>query len=243
MHASAPEPYRRREYSIGLNKFVEEYPFERVPILEFVADAARRVDAGSRVADIGAGMAPYAELWDHTEYVTIDWEQSQHGLDSVDIVASADAVPVIDASFDTAIMTQVLEHVPNPADVLTEVHRLLRPGGLLFVSVPLAWELHELPHDYYRYTQRGLEVLLADAGFTDVEVRARNDCFTTLAQLLLNARWAMGFADDGLDGLRAGAIDTLEDLAGIVARLAPLDVRHIFPLGYTAMARRSGADD
>ncbi len=228
-----------RGVSETLRKFVDEMPYERWSIFEFVAEAARSLPAGARVADVGAGDAPYRELFAHTRYITVDWEGSEHiAAPASDVVSSADALPVEDSSFDALLLTQVLEHVPDPAAVLSELWRVLAPGGRLFLTAPLAWELHEQPHDYYRYTSFGLEYLVAAAGFEDVEVRARNDCFTTMAQLLLNIRYAMGRAPDGLDPLREEAAQALTDLAEQVAALAPLDSRRIFPLGYSVTARR-----
>jgi SAM-dependent methyltransferase len=227
------------DISNRLRAFHDEMPYERWPILRFVERAAAETPAGARVADVGAGTAPYRELFGHTDYCAIDWDKSPHNLEGIDIVASAERIPEPDGSFDSVLLTQVLEHVPDPGAVLREQHRLLRAGGTLYVTAPLVWELHELPHDYYRYTAPGLEHLLADAGFENVEVAPRNDCFTTLAQLMLNVRWAMGRANDGLDRLRVEAADMLEDMAGRIAKLAPLDREHAFPLGYAARATRT----
>ena len=142
---------------------------------------------------MGAGNAPYRELFEHAEYVTIDWGESIHEeAQRSDVIASAESIPVASASFDCVLMTQVLEHVPSPDAVLAEMYRLLRPGGTIAVTVPLAWELHELPHDYFRFTARGLEVSLERAGFEAIGVKPRNDCFTTIAQLVQNVGWTMG---------------------------------------------------
>jgi hypothetical protein len=101
------------------------------------------------------------------------------------------------------------------------------------------WQLHELPHDYYRYTPAGINHLLAEAGFTDVVVCARNDSFSTLAQMMLNVAATLGSTTDGLDDRRAEAGRVMRSLADQFARLAPLDVDWLFPLGYSALARRA----
>jgi SAM-dependent methyltransferase len=222
-----------------LRKFVREAPYERQPIFEFVAAAADATPPGARVLDVGAGSAPYRELFEHAEYTTVDWDQSVH-VDgrAPDLTAPADALPLDDRSFDVVLNTQVLEHVPEPGRVLSELCRVLVDGGRLYLTAPLVWELHELPHDYYRYTPPGLAHMLERAGFSDVEIKPRNDCFATIAQLLLNARWAMGREADGLDQRREEASALLEELAEQVAKLGPLDARWEFPLGYTASARR-----
>lgn len=229
-----------RGLSEALREFVAEMPHERATIAEWVAAAAREVPPGARVLDVGAGDAPYRELFAHAEYVTTDWEQSLHeGALRADVIASADALPLEDAGFDMVLLLQVLEHVPDPAAVLAELHRVLKPGGVLVLTAPLAWEQHELPHDYFRYTGPGLESLLGAAGFTEVVVEARNDSFTTLAQLLINVSWDLGSAPDGLDERRAEAGPVLRALASELAELAPLDARRALPLGFRARARRA----
>jgi SAM-dependent methyltransferase len=191
------------------------------------------------VLDLGAGNAPYRELFAHAEYRTNDWSQSEHlGAEEADIVGSADALPVADATFDLVLCTQVLEHTPEPAATLIECFRILAPGGRIALTVPLMWELHELPHDYFRYTERGLEHLLTKAGFTELDIRRRSDGFSAIGQLMHNLAWALGEADDGLDGERLQARDMLLELSAAFGTLAPLDTRLIMPLGYTAVARR-----
>lgn len=237
-----PETNALRGRSEALREFVAEAPFERASILEFLAQAARELPPGARVADVGAGEAPYRELFDHVEYVTVDWADTEHEgpAGGVDIVAAADDLPLESGSFDAVLLTQVLEHVAEPARVLGELHRILRDGGRLYLTAPLVWELHELPHDYYRYTESGLRHLLAGAGFAEIDVEPRNDCFTTLAQLMRNLASVMGDPDDELREQRARAGEALAELSDAVAALAPLDHDRRLPLGYQARATRLG---
>ena len=121
-----------RGVSERLRQFVSEVPYEREPIFEFVAAAAEATPPGARVLDVGAGSAPYRELFEHADYTTADWEQSVHVEGSPpDVTAPADALPIEDRSFDVVLNTQVLEHVPEPWLVLREFHRVLVEGGRL----------------------------------------------------------------------------------------------------------------
>ena len=234
---ASPPPAGPRGISEDLRAFIEEVPWERRPILDFVQRAAEALQPGARLLDIGSGDAPYRELFTHVDYVTHDWENSIHpGAHEADLVGNADALPVEPEAFDAVLLTQVLEHVPDPAAVLGEVRRALVPGGSLFMTAPLNWELHEMPFDFYRYTSEGLRHLLDGAGFVDLTIDARNDCFTTLAQLMRNAASAMGRAPDGLDGDRDRASAALWRLADQMAHLAPLDAAWTMPLGYSAIA-------
>lgn len=232
----APPP-GQRGISETLRRFSAETPHERVPILDFVMEVAAQTARETVVLDLGAGDAPYRELFEHARYMSHDWAQSLHpGARDADVVAPADALPIDEASVELVLCTQVLEHVPEPAAVLAECFRVLKSGGKLALTAPLLWELHELPHDYYRYTEQGLRHLLGKAGFVDLTVSPRSDSFTALAQLLTNLSWLMGDDDDGLAGQRVEARERLQLLASELARLAPLDTRRIMPLGYTALA-------
>ena len=134
----------RRGLSSSLLAFVDETPLERQSILDAVSRFAGGLAPGTRVLDVGAGDGPYRELFHRCTYVTVDWANSPHeDAHAVDHVASADALPHADASFDAALTTQVLEHVPDPLAVLRELHRVIGPADCVLVTVPFVWEEHE----------------------------------------------------------------------------------------------------
>jgi SAM-dependent methyltransferase len=231
--------------SESLREFIAWYPEERSTIYEFVRAAAVSLTPGSQVLDIGAGDAPYRELFDHCDYRTLDWEHSEHpGGRSADVISSADELRIEDSSVDCALLTQVLEHVIDPSRVLAEVYRVVRPGGAVYITVPLAWELHEVPNDFWRFTPWSLELLLGRSGFVDVAIVARNDCLATMAQLLRILPDTMGRADDGLDAERQAVSERVRAMADEIAPWAGrgLDVREIFPLGWSVSARRPSDD-
>jgi SAM-dependent methyltransferase len=240
-----PSPHRTSTARDSvLADFNHEAPFVRDGIASFIAAAAERIRPGARVVDIGAGDAPYRHLFQHMDYVTVDWEQSPHdGARRSDIIASADSIPLPDASVDAVVMTEVLEHITNPSATLREMARILKVDGQILLTVPFVWILHEMPHDYYRYTPSALRNLLEDAGFDQVEVTARgDDYFSTLAQLMqLTPQWITALAvDDGLDDRRHLVGRTMADVSPLFAALAPLDSQHLLPLGFNASARRTG---
>ena len=224
-----------------LQAFVEESRIERRSILAFAQQAAQETPRGSSVLDAGAGSAPYRELFGHCDYVAVDWPGSPH-LDqgNVDILASLEALPLPDASFDAVLSTQVLEHVPEPATVLRELRRVLVPEGTLWLTVPFVWELHEEPHDYFRFTVHGLRHLLETTGFADIEVAPRTGFFSTLAVLTRNCPQIIGSRHDGRQLRRRVAAWRLRRLSRRLERLDGLDVRRALPLGYQCRARRPG---
>jgi SAM-dependent methyltransferase len=68
------------------------------------------------------------------------------------------------------IATALLEHVPYPRLVVREIHRVLRPQGLVFIEVPFLEGFHADPDDYQRFTFRGLDVLLRRFDILEREV-------------------------------------------------------------------------
>ena len=95
------------------------------------------------------------------------------------------------ASFDAVFLIEVLEHVADPATALAQINRVLKPGGRLVFSVPFAFEMHDVPHDYWRFTRFGLQRLLAE--FSDIVIERRNgyvrSAFTPLTRLWLSPHW------------------------------------------------------
>lgn len=90
-------------------------------------------------------------------YLCLDIEE----YPDVDIVADVQHMPQVhDEIFDSVICTQVLEHVPNPFLAINELYRVLRPGGTLFLTVPFLNNLHMKPHDYWRFTEYSMRLLL-----------------------------------------------------------------------------------
>ena len=65
-------------------------------------------------------------------------------------------LPFRDASVDTVLSTEVLEHVPRPELLVREMARVVKPGGKLLITVPFIQPLHELPSDYFRFTPSSL---------------------------------------------------------------------------------------
>jgi len=132
----------------------------------FLIQAASSLPAGAWVLDAGAGDCRYANLFSHTNYLSVDFAQVNKAYGNLDIIADLSAVPLASEQFDAIICTQVLEHLPRPWVTLSEFYRLLRPDGTLWLTAPFYYEEHEAPFDFYRYTQYGLTRLCADAGFT-----------------------------------------------------------------------------
>ncbi|MBV9761126.1 MAG: methyltransferase domain-containing protein [Acidobacteriaceae bacterium] len=151
----------------------------RVYLEQFIRRAAASVPPGSLILDAGAGEStPYRSLFGHLKYESAD--TAGDATYKGDIAS----LPVKGNRFDLILSTQLLEHVPQPAAVLGELFRVLKPGCRLWLTTPLFYEEHMQPYDYFRYTRFGLRRLFEDAGFQIEEIGELEGYFGTLAYQL-----------------------------------------------------------
>lgn len=107
-----------------------------------------------KTLDAGAGESPHKKLFSKHKYVAIDAACGNSNWDygNLDIICNLDKIPIANDEFDGIICTLVLEHVCQPQSVLNEFYRILKPGGLIYLSAPQGWGIHQAPHDYFRFT-------------------------------------------------------------------------------------------
>jgi SAM-dependent methyltransferase len=132
--------------------------------------------AGGRLLDVGCGDKPWEQVLAPyvTEHVGVEFAEtfapSMNAAQSrADVLYSGDRLPFDDATFDTVLSNQVLEHVPDPHAHFTDLVRVLRPGGRLLLTVPFSFRLHSEPYDFWRFTRHGLAEL-SRRNAMDVEV-------------------------------------------------------------------------
>jgi SAM-dependent methyltransferase len=147
-----------------LGIFVNPFYFARSGLRDAMTEFAPMVSG--RLLDVGCGSKPYQALFAVDAYIglDIDSEASRKG-GIADHFYEGDTFPFADASFDSVLCNQVLEHVFNPDKFLGEIVRVLKPGGKLLLTVPFVWDEHEQPYDYARYSSFGLRALLEKQGF------------------------------------------------------------------------------
>ncbi len=157
------------------------------PLVQVLKELAPQMHG--RIADLGAGASPYYDLFrPHIDdFIAIDYPAAlprHNGRGLRRAGASAEAVPLADASLDGILCSQVLSQVRRPDRVMSEVARLLKPGGRAIVSVPHASPLHSEPYDLCRFTPGGLAALAADAGLRVESIRVQGRLFSAFALAL-----------------------------------------------------------
>jgi SAM-dependent methyltransferase len=193
--------------------------------------------ARGKFVDLGCGTAPF---W----HAVVEQVDSYHGVDlwpRSDKVTFAGDVQrldmVRDGSYDSAICIEVLEHVPEPGRAITSIARILKPGGVAVISVPHLSRLHDLPHDYFRFTEYGLRYLLAQGGLEVVSIQPKGGLFTFLAHqlstILLGVAWTVPLLKFPLLALNRVVLVLGAYYADRLLRTAT-----VFPLGYIVVARK-----
>jgi SAM-dependent methyltransferase len=117
-------------------------------------------------------------------------EPSEEGAPAFDdpryrrVVGDGCRMEFADASFDTVLALQVLEHVFEPISMVTEIGRVLRPGGHAILLVPQTGTMHLAPHWHGNLSRFWIEQALARAGMEAVELRPLGGFWTTIASRL-----------------------------------------------------------
>jgi SAM-dependent methyltransferase len=163
------EIYCKEQYQPGtLGLIINPFYFARKELFNGISLISRQVSG--KVLDIGCGQKPYAHLFSSSEYVGLEIDLPENRAKGIaDVYYKGNNFPLHSKEFDWALCTQVLEHVFNPDEFLSEVSRILKDGGYLFLTVPFVWDEHEQPHDYARYSSFGIKYLLEKHGFEILE--------------------------------------------------------------------------
>jgi len=131
-----------------------------------------------KTLDIGCGNDIYRSYF--PDCTTLDIE-ARPDVD-VDIIADVHDLSVIqDETYEVILCAEVLEHLHTPAKAIAEMRRILKPGGVIILTTRFIFPLHDVPHDYYRYTKYGLRHLMK--GFEILELVEEASTMETLAVL------------------------------------------------------------
>ena len=158
----------------------------RKSILSFVTASSNSIHGV--LLDVGCGQMPYKQLIMEaglvSRYIGLDLENNPIHLNAPDMLWDGTEIPLPDCSVDSVLLTEVLEHCPEPAALLQEIHRVMNFGGKIFGTVPFLFPLHEAPYDFYRYTPFALERFAEMSGFRNRKIGSLGGWHGSLAQML-----------------------------------------------------------
>lgn len=237
--------------------------FNEIAIQKFLgAEFSRisRVD-NSTILDLGCGSRPYFALYNDRFSSCIGGDHNIRG--PIDVLLNAAKLPFMSASFDVVLMSEVIEHVREADKALKEIGRVLKPGGLLLITWPFNYMIHELPHDYVRYTEFGMSLLLNNAGLQIEHIFRRGNAILVVfvvVEFLANGLFeflvrtpfvgrAFGLARDVLRSLTFGVLyrgylsltwqQSYQSKGSVGAGLkGPIGHMALWNLGYCARVRK-----
>jgi SAM-dependent methyltransferase len=194
--------------------------------------------ARGRLLDLGCGKAPLYGAYSSMvlEGMCVDWAPGDYIDRHCDL---SQPLPFEDGRFDTIVLSDVLEHIAEPAQLWREMTRALAPGGHVIMNVPFYYSIHAHPHDYYRYTNFALERFAQLNGLELRVLEAFGGINEVLGDLLAKVLSKLPMIGPPLAIVLQAAAGTFRR-TGFGTRIAQVSSRH-FPLGYFMIARRPPA--
>jgi len=192
--------------------------------------------------DIGCGEQPYRSLVETERYIGLDLPVSgrERALKRPDVWYGGLILPLRDACADLVLCTEVIEHVPDPQLVVSEAARVLAPGGVLVLSAPQTWGLHEAPYDFFRYTEYGLRLLCERASLVVQAIWPLGGVWEMVTQrLVANLFYRLGGRSLARKGLLALAVNVPVLAVGML--LDRLYGRRGDTLGHVCVAAKPSA--
>ena len=161
-----------------------------LPLINYLHMKVRsEFNAQGIVLDIGGGRRQsylrFMELSKSASFISLDLEFGEPPtFDSSAVVGSVTVLPFASDSIGTVLCFNLLEHVFDHRTAISEIHRVMIEGGVLYGWVPFLFAVHGAPHDYWRYTDLSMMELLSAAGFNQVRAENTGSLFLSVYDLL-----------------------------------------------------------
>jgi SAM-dependent methyltransferase len=163
--------------------FINPNYFSRKGLLKYLRKEAHNLSG--RLLDFGSGRKPWKSLFHVDDYIGVDIAESGHNhYDSeIDFYYDGHVIPFENNSFDSIFASDVFEHLFNLDEILDELYRVLKPEGQMLVTIPFAWNEHETPYDFARYTSFGIQSIMKKHNFEIICLHKTATGFETVCQL------------------------------------------------------------
>lgn len=137
----------------------------------------RVLDVGGKKDNKRGFFRPPVDRVENWEYINIDASTNP------DFIGSAEAMPIGDKVYDSALLCEVLDHLEKPESALAEIYRVLKSNGQVIITAPFLYPLHADPGDYQRWTASKLQLQLSRAGFKQITVKPMGGIFAVIFDL------------------------------------------------------------
>ncbi len=154
--------------------------FSRKSLKIFLSTQTRKLktkdNKKNEVLFVGAGgqLEDFIRSQNKCRVISIDIDP----IRSPDILGDISCTSFPDSSFDTVIALEVFEHINLPQKAIKEIYRILKPKGILLLSIPFIFPIHDEPHDYQRWTLHGCKFLTNK--FHNVQITNKHNEFISI---------------------------------------------------------------
>ncbi len=202
-------------------------------------DKTMRKYAKGKLLDLGCGKVPlFIAYRDYiTDNICVDWEKTQNNSEYIDVECDlTNVLPFNDKEFDTIILSDVLEHIPEPEHLWKEMSRVLSIHGMIIMNVPFFYYLHEQPFDYYRYTEFALRRFVDNSGLNLVQIEPIGGAPEILADIFAKHIQYIPWIGNGM-AILIQNFTKFFIKTGLGKKLSEKTTR-AFPLGYFLIAEK-----
>lgn len=177
----------------NLRLYYSPYFICRFYIRQCIKEFVQKYKFKGTVIDVGCGQKPYKDIFlASSKYEGIDFKSFSSNKDfkteAPDYFFDKTyqdnfKLPFKNESFDNSVSFQVLEHHQKPQTLISELVRITKKKGYIFITVPFIGGLHEAPHDYQRYTKYGLIELFKEHPVSIVKIQSCGSVMSTIVCL------------------------------------------------------------
>lgn len=224
--------------------------------IDWVKKELKSIPSGQRILDAGAGELRLKPYCAHLDYVSQDFCQYNGEGDgsalqtgawnttSIDIVSNITSIPVPDASFDVVLCTEVLEHIPNPAEAIKEFARVLKSDGTLLLTAPFCSLTHFAPYHFSAgFNRYWYEEHLPANKIHIQEITPNGNWFEFMGQELSRSRFVSSTYSSALLGwLMLAASYPLRTILAFLSK-SDRGSSHLLCYGYFVKAKKHTSTD
>jgi SAM-dependent methyltransferase len=209
-------------------------------LIAITYDDNLRQHARGYLLDLGCGKVPLFEAY--KAYVSrtmcVDWGNTLHKNEHLDLEHDLTRpLPFEDGTFDTLILSDVLEHIPQPEALFKEMARVLAPQGKILMNTPFYYWLHERPHDYYRYTEFALRRFVEISGLQLVKIEVIGGAPEILADIMAKLAMKIPFLGRPFSSLIQYITHLL--VKSRFGKSVSNKTKPVFPFGYFLIAQKT----